>query len=498
MASFVQRAAPEKPRVAIIGAGISGLVEAYELTKKGFHVDLFEASNRCGGRIQSISNPFGEGGHFDIGAEIIDRSHTGMIALCKEFNIPLIDRHEVMKGSTLLTAHGQRFTDEEMLDAATGKGAYAALAQAIEADKRLLRDDKGNWTEHARQLDLLTLDQYLAQKAQETGTPHAVVDIIKTAYTSEIGRDPQQLSALNMIDFIGTDEKQGFSIFGDSDESYVVQGGTERIVNELRKRLEGKVTIHHGHRLSRIDALENGAKQLTFTQPDGSEVQGAFDVVAPAIPLPALAQVQGIEHLGLSPSQVETMRGLQYNQLTKVMLQTKGRPWETMSGMSGEVIAGGSTFQVAWPSAGELTADTRAENGTITMLVGGNAAALPPAELVQRCKDEYAALLGKSASDVFTEQKGWVMQHWKSGGCYPAPQPGSYVPLTELSRELGANKNLLLAGSYVTMPSDHGTWVGFMHNASSSAQHVAERVAEMMPQIEAEKTAALDQGVRNL
>ncbi|MBY0356324.1 MAG: FAD-dependent oxidoreductase [Rickettsiales bacterium] len=489
--SFIEKVAPQTPRVAIIGAGITGLIEAYELSKLGYHVDIFEASGKCGGRISSVQNPFGEGGHFDVGAEIIDRNHLGLIKLCHEFGIPLIDRHAAIKGEGLMTANGKRFLDKDMLDSENGQGAYAALCKAIAEDKKSLKDESGQWSEHARALDRLSMDEYLAQKAQQTGTAPEVVDILKAGYTSEIGQDTSHLSALNLIDFIGTDEKQGFSMFGDSDESFAVEGGTARIVDELLKRLDGKVTLHTHQQLHHIVPSANGQKTLHFVLADGTSSTRDYDVVAPAIPMHALAKVNGIEHLGLSPEHINTLQNMQYNQLTKIIVQTKGRPWEHLPNFNGEVTGGGTAFQVAWPSNSELSAATRGENGTLTFLVGGEIAKLPPEELVARCKQDYAAIIGKPVEDVFTPQKGWVMQHWKSGGCYPAPQPGAYIALDEFSRDLGANKELLLAGGYVTAPSDHGTWVGFMHNAAASAESMAHRVAERLPEIAQQKSQAL-------
>lgn len=42
-------------RVAVIGGGISGLTTAYLLKKKGFQVEVFEASDRLGGNVQTVS-----------------------------------------------------------------------------------------------------------------------------------------------------------------------------------------------------------------------------------------------------------------------------------------------------------------------------------------------------------------------------------------------------------------------------------------------------------
>lgn len=42
-------------RVAIIGGGISGLTTAYLLKRKGFHATVFEAADRIGGNVQTVS-----------------------------------------------------------------------------------------------------------------------------------------------------------------------------------------------------------------------------------------------------------------------------------------------------------------------------------------------------------------------------------------------------------------------------------------------------------
>ncbi|WDU81978.1 FAD-dependent oxidoreductase [Caloramator sp. Dgby_cultured_2] len=43
----------KKFKVAIIGAGLSGLCAAYELNKIGCDITIFEASNRIGGRVKT-------------------------------------------------------------------------------------------------------------------------------------------------------------------------------------------------------------------------------------------------------------------------------------------------------------------------------------------------------------------------------------------------------------------------------------------------------------
>ena len=58
-------------RVAIIGGGISGLTTAYLWKRKGFQVTVFEASDRLGGNIQTVSR---DGYTFEEGPNSLLRS----------------------------------------------------------------------------------------------------------------------------------------------------------------------------------------------------------------------------------------------------------------------------------------------------------------------------------------------------------------------------------------------------------------------------------------
>ena len=47
--------------VIVVGAGLSGLVAAYELVRAGHDVRILEASNAVGGRAQTLREPFDDG-----------------------------------------------------------------------------------------------------------------------------------------------------------------------------------------------------------------------------------------------------------------------------------------------------------------------------------------------------------------------------------------------------------------------------------------------------
>jgi monoamine oxidase len=60
--------AGKQQRVIVVGAGIAGLVAAYELMKSGHEVVVFEARMRPGGRIYTLRDEFADGLHAEAGA----------------------------------------------------------------------------------------------------------------------------------------------------------------------------------------------------------------------------------------------------------------------------------------------------------------------------------------------------------------------------------------------------------------------------------------------
>ncbi len=77
-------------KVIIVGAGLSGLVAAYELDKSGNDVIVLEAQNRIGGRILTLREPFGENLYADAGATRIPAEHETTLKYVREFDLPLV------------------------------------------------------------------------------------------------------------------------------------------------------------------------------------------------------------------------------------------------------------------------------------------------------------------------------------------------------------------------------------------------------------------------
>ncbi len=94
----------QRRRVVILGAGISGLASAYELSRKGYEVIVLEASHRAGGRnltlrhgdlIDEIGNPRRCGFdpdpdlYMNAGPARIPGHHTALLGYCRELGVAL-------------------------------------------------------------------------------------------------------------------------------------------------------------------------------------------------------------------------------------------------------------------------------------------------------------------------------------------------------------------------------------------------------------------------
>jgi protoporphyrinogen/coproporphyrinogen III oxidase len=74
------------PRAAIVGAGLSGLTAGYRLQEAGWQVDVYEATDSPGGRVQTVRR---DGYAIDTGASALGSTYHSYIALAGEVGIEL-------------------------------------------------------------------------------------------------------------------------------------------------------------------------------------------------------------------------------------------------------------------------------------------------------------------------------------------------------------------------------------------------------------------------
>lgn len=76
-------------KVLILGAGLAGLVAAYELSQAGHDVTILEARMRPGGRVRTRREGFSDGLYAEEGAARIPSDHDWTLKYIALFNLPL-------------------------------------------------------------------------------------------------------------------------------------------------------------------------------------------------------------------------------------------------------------------------------------------------------------------------------------------------------------------------------------------------------------------------
>lgn len=122
-------------KIAIVGAGLTGLVSAVLAAGKGRRVSLYEARNRVGGRILSLPGSASDDLRYDLGPAWIWPHNKRMLRLVSELGLPLMRQHSV--GNLVfqdVNGHVRRDLEfATMGDALRVPGGFARLTEKLAA-----------------------------------------------------------------------------------------------------------------------------------------------------------------------------------------------------------------------------------------------------------------------------------------------------------------------------------------------------------------------------
>lgn len=443
-------------RVAIVGAGIAGLNGALVLQDAGISSTVYEASDRIGGRIYTVTDAVADGVTTEVGGEFIDSDHEEMLALADRFGLDLLDTQAESEADLVETYYfgGRVRTEDEVI------AAFAPLAEKIAADQDAVEYDSYQSYNHlALELDRMPLNAYL----HRIGAKGWIYDLLDVAYETEFGLSTSQQSALNLVFLIGTDLSDGFKEFGESDQRYKIAGGNAQVVQKIAAALTNPVQTNMA--LVGLYRQGNGYR-LSFRR-NGRSSTVVADVVVLAIPLTVLRDIE--LDVPIPMVQRRAIRDIGYGTNAKLVVGYDGRPWRDDGGNG--LFFTDRLIQSGWDSS--QVQDT--EEGAITVFFGGARGLALASGTTAQQRDRALADLEAVFPGSRAHANGravrylWPTNPWVRGS-YSCFKPGQYTAYGSVFDAPAGN--VYFAGEHCSVD-----FQGYMEGGAVTGRAAAEAIA---------------------
>jgi len=459
--------------VAVVGAGLAGLVAARRLLAEGIKPLVVEARERVGGRL--LNEEIGDGKVVEVGGQWIGPTQERIAALAAELGIGTFPTYD--RGRHLVEMNGRRasftgsFTDARIdllrdLGRAISPLALGDFEQARMRLDRMARQVplEEPWAApKARRWDAQTFATWLRRNTR-TRTARALFALaIEAVWAAE----PGDVSLLHVLFY--TRSGSGFNVLVGTDggaQQDRFHGGSQRIATVLAERLgEERLRL-----ASPVRRIEHGADGVVV-RAEGRDGGAALEVRARraivAIPPTLAGRIAYGPPLPAARDQL-TQRMPQGTVIKTMAIY--GEPFWREDGLSGQATSDVGPARVVF--------DNSPPDGTPGVLLGfleGRLArqwgAQPAAERRRAVLAGHARLFGPRAArpERFVERV-WAEEEW-TRGCYGCLMvPGGWTEYGHALRQpVGP---LHWAGAETAT-----VWSGYMEGAVRSGERAAAEVA---------------------
>jgi monoamine oxidase len=437
--------------VAVVGAGLAGLVAARRLAARGASVAVLEARDRVGGRL--LSEGLGDGKQVELGGQWVGPTQDRVLELARELGVETFPTH--VEGSNLLELGG-RLTRYTGTIPRLSPAVLADIALARRRVERLARrvDRDAPWrTASAETLDSQTFASWLLHGMR---TRKARL-MMRIAGRTVWGTEPAEMSLLHVLFYVRS--AGGFDRLMDTEggaQQDRLVGGAALLATRIADELGDRVLL--GAAVRRIDDRQRGLR----IEADGATARSRLAIVA--IPPPLRARIEF--EPALPPLHVQLAQRMAQGWLVKC-LAVYPEPFWRGDGLSGEALS------ETGPAS--LTFDNSPPDGSPGVLVGfvggadaRRAARLPAADRRRLVLGGFSRLFGPRAAEPERYvELDWARETWSAGGptCYMPP--GGWTGYGPALRE--PTGRIRWAGTETA-----SVWNGYMDGAVRSGERAAE------------------------
>jgi monoamine oxidase len=346
------------PRVVVVGGGLAGLTAAYRLKQSGIQAQLYEASDRLGGRCWTRRGDFAEGQIAEHGGELIDQGHTQTRQLAQELGLDL----DNLLAAEVNGTEPFYYFDGKPYSFAEATEDLKAIWQQIHKDVSAASYPTlyNLSTQRGRELDAMSIADWIKAYVPG-GMKSRLGQLLDIAYNIEYGAETSVQSSLNMLYLLAYSGQGQLRIFGPSNEKYHVRGGNDLIPARLASALQGQITT--GSALTSIRRNADGSYRLAF-QSGSSTSTVTADRVVLALPFSILRTLDYVK-AGFSAVKTTAIEEMGMGTNSKLHVQFKDRLWNAL-GSNGETYSD-TGYQNTW----EVTRGQPGTSGILVDYTGG-------------------------------------------------------------------------------------------------------------------------------